>query len=144
MINKRRFAKFLSWGCMLLRLLRRFFSWGCVVLCCAVEMYCSLSSLRPVVASKITKLSLAAGLPQITKKGKAIAQRTAPEAPRLIATQHDRTKDTPIPADQPHPFLQQIGLQTSDGRVKASMRDKLSQINEFLKLLTHTDAIEQV
>ncbi len=35
---------------------------------------------------------------------------------------HDRPKDTPIPADQPHPFLRKIGFQTADGRIKASMQ----------------------
>eukprot|EP00798_Chlamydomonas_sp_ICE-L_P014019 gene14019-19955_t len=57
---------------------------------------------------------------------------------------HDRSKDLPIVADIPHPFLKRIGFQTSEGKVKADMRDKLSQVNDFLKLLGHTGALEQL
>ena len=78
---------------------------------------------------------------QITKKGKAIIHRSAPIKPHLEAVEHDRWKDWPIPASLPDPFLQKIGIQTSDGRIKADMQDKFAQINEFLKLLDHTGAL---
>jgi SAM-dependent methyltransferase len=80
---------------------------------------------------------------QITRKGKAIIHRSAPERPHLLQTEHDRWKDWPIPPSFPDPFLQKIGIQTSDGRIKADMQDKFAQINEFLKLLNHTGALEQ-
>ncbi|KAJ9527353.1 hypothetical protein QJQ45_025624 [Haematococcus lacustris] len=57
---------------------------------------------------------------------------------------HDRVKALPIPPDQPHPFLQALGLQTAQGRVKADRADKLAQVNEFLKLLEHTDRLHQL
>lgn len=78
---------------------------------------------------------------QITKKGKAIVHRSAPIKPHLEAVNHDRWKDWPIPASLPDPFLQKIGIQTNDGRIKADMQDKFAQINEFLKLLDHTGAL---
>ncbi len=78
---------------------------------------------------------------QITKKGKAILHRSAPIKPHLETVNHDRWKDWPIPASLPDPFLQKIGIQTSDGRIKADMQDKFAQINEFLKLLDHTGAL---
>ncbi len=78
---------------------------------------------------------------QITKKGKAIIHRSAPIKPHLEPVEHDRWKDWPIPASLPDPFLQKIGIQTSDGRIKADMQDKFAQINEFLKLLDHTGAL---
>lgn len=80
---------------------------------------------------------------QITKKGKAIIHRSAPERPHLVQTQHDQWKDWPIPPSFPDPFLQKIGIQTPDGRIKADMQDKFAQINEFLKLLNHTGALEE-
>ncbi|EFJ48796.1 hypothetical protein VOLCADRAFT_104625 [Volvox carteri f. nagariensis] len=87
---------------------------------------------------------------QITKRGKGIVHRGAPQSrPALVTSEpgralsHDRTKDTPIPANQPHPFLQRIGFQTADGRIRANMQDKFSQVNEFLKLLGHTGFIQQ-
>ncbi|GIL46413.1 hypothetical protein Vafri_3412 [Volvox africanus] len=88
---------------------------------------------------------------QITKRGKGIVHRSEPQSrPALVPSEpgralaHDRLKDTPIPADQPHPFLQQIGFQTADGRIRANMQDKFSQVNEFLKLLGHTSFIQQL
>eukprot|EP00198_Chlamydomonas_reinhardtii_P010671 XP_001700008.1 predicted protein [Chlamydomonas reinhardtii] len=91
---------------------------------------------------------------QVTKKGKGIIHRSAPkdrtpllragpgaaadadDAAQFLA--HDRTKATPIPADRPHPFLQKIGFQTADGRIRATMQDKFTQVNDFLRLLGHT------
>ncbi|MCA0456982.1 MAG: SAM-dependent methyltransferase [Chloroflexi bacterium] len=78
---------------------------------------------------------------QITKKGKAILHRSAPIKPHVEPVEHDRWKDWPIPASLPDPFLQKIGIQTSDGRIRADMQDKFAQINEFLKLLDHTGAL---
>ncbi len=78
---------------------------------------------------------------QITKKGKVIIHRSAPIKPHIEHVEHDRWKDWPIPASLPDPFLQKIGIQTSDGRIKADMQDKFAQINEFLKLLDHTGAL---
>ncbi len=81
---------------------------------------------------------------QITKKGKAILHRSIPEHAQQPDLSHDAAKAQPIPADQPDPFLQQIGLMTSDGRIKAEMQDKFAQINEFIKLLEHTGALEEI
>jgi SAM-dependent methyltransferase len=52
--------------------------------------------------------------------------------------QHDRRKDLPLPADRPDPFLQQIGIMTQEGTVRASMRSKYRQINHFLELVIDT------
>jgi hypothetical protein len=40
----------------------------------------------------------------------------------LISLQHDRAKALPINGSVLDPFLQRIGLQTADGRIKASMQ----------------------
>src|SRR5690606_38976699 len=80
---------------------------------------------------------------QITKKGKAILHRSKAQATRQPDLAHDAVKDLPRPADQPAPFLQAVGIQSADGRIKADMQGKFAQINEFLKLLDHTGALEQ-
>ncbi|MEZ4671933.1 MAG: SAM-dependent methyltransferase [Anaerolineae bacterium] len=80
---------------------------------------------------------------QLTRKGKAIIHHSAPIKPHLETVEHDRWKDWPIPASLPDPFLQKIGIQASDGHIKADMQDKFAQINEFLKLLNHTDALTE-
>jgi SAM-dependent methyltransferase len=80
---------------------------------------------------------------QITKKGRAILHRQARNGEtRPPELAHDAPKAAPIPADRPDSFLQALGLQTADGRIKADRRGKLAQINEFLKLLEHTGALE--
>ncbi|KAF6266317.1 hypothetical protein COO60DRAFT_1697337 [Scenedesmus sp. NREL 46B-D3] len=62
----------------------------------------------------------------------------------LISLQHDRAKALPINGSIADPFLQRIGLQTADGRIKASMQAKFTQINEFLKLLIHTGQLDHM
>ncbi|MEW5317637.1 MAG: hypothetical protein WDW38_008919 [Sanguina aurantia] len=62
--------------------------------------------------------------------------------PALINLSHDRAKALPLSPSTPHPFLQRMGLQGPDGKVKAQMQDKFTQVNEFLKLLGHSKAME--
>eukprot|EP00879_Flechtneria_rotunda_P009493 GHRR01009936.1.p1 GENE.GHRR01009936.1~~GHRR01009936.1.p1 ORF type:complete len:399 (+),score=110.56 GHRR01009936.1:81-1277(+) len=85
---------------------------------------------------------------QITKKGRALMQQTAATAVPaqqaasaaglsrqdlqlvqpddaaigLIQLQHDRMKALPISGSVADPFLQKIGVQTADGRIKANMQ----------------------
>ncbi len=61
----------------------------------------------------------------------------APQATPPTLT-HDRAKALPLPPEQPDPFLREIGIQNDQGGVRPQMRAKLTQINEFLKLLDHT------
>jgi hypothetical protein len=73
---------------------------------------------------------------QITKRGKAIVQggaaavppagQTTPTGP--IDLSHDRQKDLPMPPTRRDPFLREIGLQTEDGRVRAGMQAKFTQV----------------
>ncbi len=105
----------------------------------------ALAHLRELLAMPFHSIHLRSTMEelnvQITKKGKAIIHRSAPIKPHVEHVEHDRWKDWPIPASLPDPFLQKIGIQTSDGRIKADMQDKFAQINEFLKLLDHTGAL---
>jgi SAM-dependent methyltransferase len=81
---------------------------------------------------------------QLTKKGKAIIHRDQVTKPPQIELTHDRAKNLILPADQPDPFLQALGIMTQDGRIRASMRDKFWQINEFLKLVSQTDGLQDL
>ena len=75
---------------------------------------------------------------QLTRKGKAILHRhRATELPK-ISFEHDRQKKLMLPANRPDPFLHAIGIMTRDGKVRARMRRKFQQINEFLKLVIET------
>ncbi len=75
---------------------------------------------------------------QVSRKGvsHATAKRVAAEA--LPDLEHDRTITRSLPEGEPDPFLQAIGLMTSDGRIRAERRRKYQQINEFIKVATET------
>ena len=81
---------------------------------------------------------------QITKKGKVLVHRHELSEPReLPSLQHDRRKNLLLPAGKPDPFLHQIGVMTSDGKVRAHMQKKFRQINEFLECLAGTGELEK-
>jgi len=80
---------------------------------------------------------------QVSTSGKATLRRTAAATEAAgPALAHDRPKRLPFPADQPDPFLQGIGIMSSQGQVIAGLHDKLTQINEFIKLLEHAHILE--
>ncbi|GAX77477.1 hypothetical protein CEUSTIGMA_g4921.t1 [Chlamydomonas eustigma] len=104
---------------------------------------------------------------QISRRGKAIFHRTSRNNNFLssgqaqlssevasssssssqsteLHLQHDRVKALPISPMEAHPFLQKLGMQTQEGRIKSDMQDKFNQVNEFLKLLGHTGAWHQL
>ncbi len=81
---------------------------------------------------------------QIGKGGKATVRREkVDDANRTPDLSHDQHKDLALPAGKPDTFLQELGIMGKDGRVIASMQGKFSQINEFLKLLEHTDELDK-
>ncbi len=79
---------------------------------------------------------------QISKKGRAILHEEKRTAPIPLTMTHDRAKDVLLADDRPVPFLREVGISTADGRVKADQRRKFRQINEFLRLLDESGAIE--
>ena len=75
---------------------------------------------------------------QITKKGKLlIGRRKTPAVAAAMAQEHNRTKALPLPEGRADHVLEVMGILSSDGRVRPTMRAKFTQINEFLKQLTH-------
>lgn len=51
--------------------------------------------------------------------------------------EHNRRKQSILSDDSPNHLLQTMGIIGADGKIRASMRSKFTQINEFLKLLSH-------
>jgi SAM-dependent methyltransferase len=82
---------------------------------------------------------------QFSKQGKPVVHRTpASEAvSRNVNLSHDQRKNLLLPADQPDAFLQATGIMDAQGKVRPSMQAKFTQINEFLKLLEHTDELQR-
>jgi len=80
---------------------------------------------------------------QISKKGKVLVRQHAlPGSAMSASLEHDRQKDLLLPPDKPDPFLTAVGIMTADGRVKASMRRKFRQVNEFLRLMVEAGILD--
>lgn len=82
---------------------------------------------------------------QISRNGKARVHERGPAEPlpRPSPT-HARHKPQLLSADEPDSFLQVLDIQTQDGRVRTSRRRKLREINEFLRLVVETGALESL
>jgi SAM-dependent methyltransferase len=72
---------------------------------------------------------------QFTKKGKALVHSRQVSTGSGPSLDHDRRKDLLLPVGAPDPFLQAIGIMTREGQVRARMRNKFRQINEFCRLV---------
>jgi SAM-dependent methyltransferase len=68
---------------------------------------------------------------RITKKGEALVHRTQDSFEADLS--HDRSKSRLL--DPSDPFLIEVGISDSSGKVKASKTDKYLQVEEFLRLL---------
>ena len=80
----------------------------------------------------------------ISKKGKALVneRKSAPTALPVVDLSHNREKSRLLSAENAKPFLEAVGILTKDGRIKADMQRKYTQINEFLRLVDESDALE--
>lgn len=65
-------------------------------------------------------------------RSRAQVHSTAP-----AGTEHNRAKDVPLPEGRASHLLEVLGISTADGTVRPTMRAKFTQINEFLKHLSH-------
>jgi len=82
---------------------------------------------------------------QFSKQGKPVVHRnpTSEAAPRNVDLSHDQRKNLLLAAEQPDAFLQATGIMDVQGKVRPTMQAKFTQINEFLKLLEHTDELQR-
>lgn len=78
---------------------------------------------------------------RVTRKGNALVSRSkasaAPSAPRATSG-HDRVKSQPLDAFDAAAYLRVLGFADGSGHIRASMRDKLRQVNEFLRAIDAT------
>jgi Methyltransferase domain len=73
-----------------------------------------------------------------TRKGKVLIGRHKTKATESESPQrHNRIKNLPLPEGRADRLLEVMGILTRDGHVRPTMRAKFTQINEFLKQLTH-------
>ena len=72
---------------------------------------------------------------RVTRKGHVLVSRSA-QMDRVAKVQpHDRVKNLPLAAFDSAALLRVTGISDGDGRVRASMRGKYDQVNEFLKVV---------
>ena len=76
-----------------------------------------------------------------SKKGKALVSKIKPSVTsEAMSLSHDRQKNKLLSVENAGPFLKAVNIMTQDGRIKADMQRKFTQINEFLRLVDETDS----
>ncbi len=75
---------------------------------------------------------------RVTRKGRVTATRSAELSRKVEVLPHDRVKKTPLSSFDSAALLAATGIADADGRVRASMRGKYDQVNEFLKVVGET------
>jgi len=75
---------------------------------------------------------------RVTKKGHVLVSRSAEMARVAKVEPHDRVKNLPLTRFDSAALLRAIGIADGEGRIRASMRGKYDQVNEFLKVVDET------
>lgn len=76
---------------------------------------------------------------RVTKKGHALVSRSAEMARTVELRGHDRVKKTPLNSFDSAALLRIIGIADGSGAIRASMRGKYDQVNEFLREVSTLD-----
>ena len=71
---------------------------------------------------------------RVTKKGHVLVSRSAEMTRVAKVLGHDREKKTPLSELDSPTLLKVLGLADGEGKIRASMRGKYDQVNEFLKI----------
>ena len=77
---------------------------------------------------------------RVTRKGHVLVSRSAELSRKVVVQPHDRVKRTPLASFDSAALLRAIGLADGEGKIRASMRGKYDQVNEFLKVVKETVA----
>lgn len=72
---------------------------------------------------------------RVTRKGRALVSRSAEMEREASILPHDRIKRTPLTSFDSSALLRAIGIADGSGAIKASMRGKYDQVNEFLRIV---------
>ena len=75
---------------------------------------------------------------RVTRKGRAAVSRSAKLERKVELKPHDRIKNVPLNAFDAAALLRVLGIADGEGRIRASMRGKYDQVNEFLKAVGET------
>ena len=72
---------------------------------------------------------------RVTRKGRVHVSRSAEMSRTVELKPHDRVKNVPLNAFDSGALLRATGIADGEGRIRASMRGKYDQVNEFLKVV---------
>ena len=72
---------------------------------------------------------------RVTKKGHALVSRSAATSREVSILPHDRVKRTPLASFDSSALLRALGISDGSGAIRASMRGKYDQVNEFLRIV---------
>ena len=75
---------------------------------------------------------------RVTKKGHVLVSRSAEMDREVSVKPHDRVKNIPLASFDSAPLLRVTGIADGEGNIRASMRGKYDQVNEFLKVVKET------
>lgn len=75
---------------------------------------------------------------RVTKKGRVLVSRSGAMDREVVVKPHDRVKKLPLTSFESAALLRTIGLSDGSGNIRASMRGKYDQVNEFLKVVNDT------
>ena len=75
---------------------------------------------------------------RVTKKGHVLVSRSAEMDRAVVVRPHDRVKRLPLSSFDSAALLSATGIADGEGKVRASMRGKYDQVNEFLKVVGET------
>ena len=75
---------------------------------------------------------------RVTKKGHVMVTRSAEMNRVSVVQPHDRVKNLPLTSFDSAALLRTLGIADGSGKVRASMRGKYDQVNEFLKVVGDT------
>ncbi|MGN0854800.1 MAG: class I SAM-dependent methyltransferase [Kiritimatiellia bacterium] len=75
---------------------------------------------------------------RVTKKGRVLVSRSAAMDRVAEVKPHDRVKKLPLTSFDSTSLLKVIGIADGEGKIRASMRGKYDQVNEFLKVVKET------
>ena len=75
---------------------------------------------------------------RVTRKGRVLVSRSQEMCRTAEVRPHDRVKKTPLNSFDSVAMLRVAGIADGDGRIRASMRGKYDQVNEFLRVVGDT------
>ncbi|MBR7180654.1 MAG: SAM-dependent methyltransferase [Kiritimatiellae bacterium] len=77
-----------------------------------------------------------------TKKGRSLVSRSKPMERDAAVRPHDKIKNLPLTSFDSAALLEAVGIAVANGAIRASMRPKYDQVNDFLRELPQAEDLK--